>query len=161
MFGGNVEIRKDSDNMVVMTRIEDGRLLKLKVTSSHTQNFAYLSHHNVGIMTSSLLWHVVFVHINYANLCLLRKNGVFSFPTIPMKLKQCDACILGKHRKQPFNDSTSKSYRKLELIHYDLWGPMHVPYANGNKYIMYFINDYTRMCWVYFLKDKSKSFETF
>jgi hypothetical protein len=33
MFGGNVEIRKDFDNMVVMTGMEDGRLLKLKGTS--------------------------------------------------------------------------------------------------------------------------------
>jgi hypothetical protein len=36
MFGGKVEIRKDSDNMVVMTRIEDGRPLKLNGTSAHT-----------------------------------------------------------------------------------------------------------------------------
>ena len=29
-----------------------------------------------------------------------------------------------------------------------------------NKYIMYFIDDYTRMCWVYLLKDKLQDFET-
>jgi hypothetical protein len=33
MFGGKVEIRKDSDNMVVMIRMEDRRLLKMKGTS--------------------------------------------------------------------------------------------------------------------------------
>jgi hypothetical protein len=33
MFGGKLEIRKDSDNMIVMTRMEDGRLLKLNGTS--------------------------------------------------------------------------------------------------------------------------------
>jgi transposase InsO family protein len=38
---------------------------------------------------------------------------------------------------------------------------MKVPSTNGIKYIMYFIDDYTRMCWVYFLKEKSQSFETF
>ena len=36
-----------------------------------------------------------------------------------------------------------------------------VPSANGNKYIMTFIDDYTKMCWVYLLKDKSQAFETF
>jgi transposase InsO family protein len=141
--------------------MEDGRLLKLNGTSSHTQNVAYLSHHSEGIMSSSLLWHAIFGHINYDSLRLLRKNGVSSFPTIPRKLKQCDACILGKHRKQPFHDSTSRACRKLELIHSDLCGPMPVPSANGNKYIMSFIDDYTRMCWVYLLKDKSQAFETF
>ena len=38
---------------------------------------------------------------------------------------------------------------------------MPIKYANGNKYIMYFINEYTRMCWVYLLKDKSQDFENF
>jgi hypothetical protein len=161
IFSGKVEIRKASDNMVVMTRVEDGRLLKLKGTSAHAQNFAYLSHHNEGTMPSSLLWHARFGHINYDNLHLLKKNGVSGFPTIPRNLKQCDACILGKHRKQPFHDSTSRACRKLGLIHSDLCGPMPVPSANGNKYIMSFIDDYTRMCWVYLLKDKSQAFETF
>ena len=38
---------------------------------------------------------------------------------------------------------------------------MPVPSANGNKYIMTFIDDYTRMCWVYLLKNKSNAFQTF
>ena len=38
---------------------------------------------------------------------------------------------------------------------------MPVPSANGNKYMMAFIDDYTRMCWVYLLKNKSNAFQTF
>jgi hypothetical protein len=112
-------------------------------------------------MSSSLLWHVKFGHINYDSFCLMRKNGVFGLPTIPRKLKQCDACILGKHKKQPFHHSTFRACRKFELIHSDLCGPMPIPSANGYKYIMTFIDDYTKMCWVYLLRDKSKAFETF
>ena len=37
---------------------------------------------------------------------------------------------------------------------------MPVPSSNGNKYIMTFIDDFTRMCWVYLLKEKSQAFET-
>jgi len=40
MISGKVEIRKDSDNMVFMTRMEDGRPLNLKGTSTHV---GYLS----------------------------------------------------------------------------------------------------------------------
>jgi hypothetical protein len=43
IFNGKVEIRKDFDNMVVMTRVEDGRL-EVEGTSAHAHNFAYLSH---------------------------------------------------------------------------------------------------------------------
>jgi hypothetical protein len=87
MFSGKVEIRKDFDNMVVMTRMEDGRILKPNGKSSHTHIVAYLSHHDSSIIPSSLLWHARFGHINYVSLRLLRKNGVYGFPTIPMKLK--------------------------------------------------------------------------
>jgi hypothetical protein len=148
MIGGKVEIRKDSDNMGVMIEMEDGRLLKLNGTYAHTQTVAYLSHHDLGIIPSSLLWHARFGHISYDNLRLLRNNGVSGLPTIPRKLKQCDAYILGKHIKQPFHNSTSRACRKLELIHSDLCDPMHVPFANGNKYIVTFIDDYTKMYWV-------------
>jgi hypothetical protein len=114
-----------------------------------------------GIMSNSLLWHAIFGHINYDSLRLMRNNGISGMSTIPRKLKQCDACILGKHRKHPFHDSTFRSCRKLELIHSDLCIPMLVPSTNGNEFRISFIDDYTRMCWVYLLKDKSQSFETF
>jgi len=92
---------------------------------------------------------------------MLKKSGVTSLPTNPMKLNQCDACILGKHIKQCFHDSHSRAHRKLALIHSDFCGPMHVPSENGNKYMMTFIDDYTKMCWVYLLKNKSNVFQTF
>lgn len=38
---------------------------------------------------------------------------------------------------------------------------MHVATANGNKYVLTFIGDYSRMCWVYLLKYKSEVFEVF
>jgi hypothetical protein len=62
------------------------------------------------------------------------------------------SCILGKHNKQHFHDSTFRACTNIELIHFDLCGPMSIPFAFGNKYIMIFIDDYTRMCWVYLLK---------
>ena len=49
----------------------------------------------------------------------------------------------------------------LELIHSDLCGPMPILSANGNKYLMTFIDDYSRMCWVYLLKKNFESFQTF
>jgi hypothetical protein len=51
--------------MVAMIGIEYGRLLKLKGTSTHTHTTTCLSHHDLGIIPSSLLWHARFGHINY------------------------------------------------------------------------------------------------
>jgi len=141
--------------------MEDDKLLTLKGTSARAQNFAHLSHYDEGTLSFNLLCHARFGHINYDSLRMLKKNGVSILTTIPRNLKQCEACILGKHSKQPFHDSTSRAHRRLELIHFDFCDPMHVPSAFGNKYIMTFIDDYTRMCCIYLLKQKSQAFETF
>eukprot|EP00253_Pinus_taeda_P028890 PITA_28890 len=161
IFHGKLEVRKASNHSLVMRGIEEERLLKLQATSARAQHFSYNSHYEEGTLPSSLLWHARFGHSNYDSLCLLKKNGVAGLPTIPRKFKHCDAYILGKHSKQYFHDSNSRAHRKLELIHSDLCGPMSVPSTNGNKYMMTFINDYTIMCWVYLLKNKSDAFQTF
>ena len=51
--------------------------------------------------------------------------------------------------------------RMLSLIQSDLCGPMTFPLENGNKYSITFIDDFTRMCYIYLLKSKSQSFDTF
>ena len=98
-----------------------------------------------GNLSSSLLWHARFGHLNYNNVRLLRNNGVYVLPTIRKQRNKCDACIIGKHSNHPFQESKFRACRKLELIHYDLCGPMSIPYTNGNKYLMTFVDDYSRM----------------
>jgi len=94
-----------------MRGIEEERLLKLQGTSACAQHFSYNYHYEEGTLPLSLLWHARFGHLNYDNLRLLNQNGVARLPTIPRKLKQCDACILGKHSKQSFHDSHSRAHR--------------------------------------------------
>jgi len=92
---------------------------------------------------------------------MLKKSGVSGLATIPKDLKQCDACIMGKHNKQPFPNSKFIACKKLELVHSNLCGPILITFANGNKYIMTFIDNYTRMCWVFLLRERYQAFETF
>lgn len=47
------------------------------------------------------------------------------------------------------------------LIHSDLCGPMQNTSFSGSKYLLTFIDDATRMVWVYFLKAKSEVLQTF
>ncbi|CAL9011628.1 unnamed protein product [Prunus brigantina] len=49
----------------------------------------------------------------------------------------------------------------LELIHSDVCGPMQTTTKAGNCYFLTFIDDCTRMCWVYFLRHKSDVFHVF
>ncbi|KAL0393107.1 UNVERIFIED_CONTAM: hypothetical protein Sradi_2533500 [Sesamum radiatum] len=49
----------------------------------------------------------------------------------------------------------------LELIHTDVCGPMRTPSHEQNRYFILFIDDYSRMTWVYFMREKSEVFKVF
>ena len=49
----------------------------------------------------------------------------------------------------------------LELVHTDIFGTPRMSSLNDNRYFILFIDDHTRMIWIYFLKQKSKVFSTF
>lgn len=49
----------------------------------------------------------------------------------------------------------------MDYIHSDLWGPSPVYSNGGYRYLLTFIDDYSRKFWVYFLKNKSVVFVTF
>ena len=42
-----------------------------------------------------------------------------------------------------------------------MFGPVSVPLLGGSRYYASFIDDFSRMTWLYFLKKKSKVFENF
>jgi hypothetical protein len=49
----------------------------------------------------------------------------------------------------------------LELVHTELYGPKRTKIMQGEHYFILFIDDYTRMTWVSFLKEKSEAFNKF
>ena len=59
---------------------------------------------------------------------------------------------VGKERRV---DST------LDLVQSDVFGPMPTTSMNGSRYFLTFIDDYSRYCWIYFLKHKFEVFENF
>ncbi|GJW98789.1 retrovirus-related pol polyprotein from transposon TNT 1-94 [Tanacetum coccineum] len=78
------------------------------------------------------------------------------------KKNVCEGCILGKQSKKAFPVGKSKRVDDvLELIHADLYGPMRVDSLAGSKYFLLFTDDYCRMSWVYFIQQKSETFEHF
>ena len=54
-----------------------------------------------------------------------------------------------------------RAKEKLELVHTNVCGPMRIASIGQNKYFILFIDDLTRMTWVYFLNSKSQVFFVF
>lgn len=69
----------------------------------------------------------------------------------------CEACVEGKLSRKPHKPvGEIRSKRKLQLVHSDVCGPMQTESIGGSKYFVTFIDDYSRCCKVYFMKQKSK-----
>ena len=73
----------------------------------------------------------------------------------------CEACVLTKSHKHSYSPSFHHSSEPFVLIHSDVWGPTPESRKHSYSYFVSFIDDCTRMRWVYFLKNKSEVFDVF
>ncbi|GJV94795.1 retrovirus-related pol polyprotein from transposon TNT 1-94 [Tanacetum coccineum] len=111
----------------------------------------------------ALLWHRRLGHLNFQSLNLLhQKNMVGGLPQIHEIEGVCEGCALGKHHRKPFLKGVAwRAKEILELVNTDLCGPMRNPSHGNNLYFILFIDDFSRMTWVYFMKEKSQVFGIF
>ena len=74
----------------------------------------------------------------------------------------CEGCVQGKAtRHSPKSLGGIHSTRKLEKVHSDVCGPMQTASNSGKKYMVTFVEDFTRSCAVYFMAHKSDTLEKF
>ncbi|KAJ4817458.1 polyprotein [Rhynchospora pubera] len=119
------------------------------------------------VMTTKLsnpseIWHLRYGHLNVNGLKLLsQKQMVFGLPEIK-EIGLCEGCAYGKQSRLPFpKDHAMRASQVLEIVHTDLCGPMETESFGGSKYFLLFIDDFSRMTWVFFLKNKSETLEHF
>ncbi|KAK4388734.1 Retrovirus-related Pol polyprotein from transposon TNT 1-94 [Sesamum angolense] len=111
----------------------------------------------------SWLWHRRLGHFNFQGLKILhQKKMMTDLPQIQAVEGACEACLQGKQHKKSFPSGTSwRAKAVLELIHTDVCGPMRTPSHEQNIYFILFIDDYSRMTWVYFMREKFEVFKVF
>jgi hypothetical protein len=119
-------------------------------------SYLLLTHAN----DSSIVWHERFGHLNFIYMQRLSKQGmVKSFPDIHFSEGVCEGCILGKHTEQKFEKGKGiKASSSSERVHSDIIGPFPHPSIRKSRYVLTFIEDYSRYTWVYFLKQKYEFF---
>ena len=61
---------------------------------------------------------------------------------------------MGKYTKTAFPSSDMRLEGVLELIHYELCGPMSSASLTGFEYYITFIDDFSRKTWINFLRSK-------
>ena len=105
-----------------------------------------------------LLWHYRLNHISKEGLQEAAKTikelkGV----TFGNEIVDCETCKMGKIKRRPSNTKRERRIDALALVHTDLMGPIEpTTFKFGNKYIVTFIDDYTRYAWTYAIYDKTQ-----
>ncbi|KAJ4710707.1 Retrovirus-related Pol polyprotein from transposon TNT 1-94 [Melia azedarach] len=115
------------------------------------------------VVDESWLWHKRFGHANFKSLKLLQEKClVDDMFTVNICIEVCESCQMGKLHRFPFPSQAKwRATEKLELVHSDVCGPMQTSSLNQNRYFILFVDDLTRMTWVYFMNNKSQAFSCF
>ncbi|KAL8096063.1 hypothetical protein AgCh_037136 [Apium graveolens] len=108
------------------------------------------------------VWHKRLGHYYHKGLLQMKsKLMAEDIPDFEDRISNCDACQFGKLVRKPFPKVSGRATRKLQLIHTDVCGPQRTPSLKGSLYYVIFIDDFTRMCWIFFLKFKSEVAQVF
>lgn len=103
------------------------------------------------------IWHKKLGHCHLQRMLKMQKYDMArGLPELDDILPSCPACQFGKQKRLPFPKSSWRASQKLQLIHTDVAGPQRTPSFQGSIYYILFIDDFSRMCWIYFLKFKSE-----
>ena len=87
---------------------------------------------------------------------------VEGLPVIKETTGICKGCVVGKHPKHKFDrGKANRATCILGMIHFDINDPIIFTSMNGSRYILTFIDDFSRYTWVFFLKKKSEVCEKF
>jgi len=74
----------------------------------------------------------------------------------------CEVCLAGKQTRRPFQTNIKMIAKEcLAVVYSDIYGPFEVPSLGGKGYFITFIDEYSRMIWLYVIKMKSEAFEVF
>lgn len=104
-----------------------------------------------------MLWHQRLGHPSFEYLRFLYPS-ISSNKIQPLK---CENCILAKHTKSSHPHHLYKPSKPFHLIHSDVWGLARVPNLTNTRWFITFIDDHTRVSWVFLMKDKSEAYSLF
>lgn len=140
-------------NLVIADGVRDNRLYKINLGPVKTTKL------NVASSGSLMLWHEYLGHVNFKTLQEMNDKEVI----VDLKIDQtseenpfCEGCAYGKQHRLSFPKSGVRLASIIgETFHVDLCGKMSTPSIGGANYFMLLKDDFSRYCYIYFLKNKT------
>jgi len=107
----------------------------------------------------TMTWHCKLGHMSERGLMILMEHNLI--PSLKsVNLSFCEHYVTSKQYRLMFDISIARSKHMLELIHSNLWDSLEMS-LGGAKYLVSFIDDYSRRLSVYPIKKKSDVFAIF
>ena len=69
---------------------------------------------------------------------------------------KCTDCQIAKLKRKPHNGTITRATEILEIIHSDIIGPIDPSFINS-RYIITFLDEFSRKAWIYLLTSKSEA----
>ncbi|RVX06283.1 Retrovirus-related Pol polyprotein from transposon TNT 1-94 [Vitis vinifera] len=76
----------------------------------------------------------------------------------------CEICQFAKHTRTVYPQIPYKPSTVFSLVHSDVWGPSRIKNISSTQWFVTFVDDHTRVTWVFLMKEKSEVghiFQTF
>ncbi|KAK2402146.1 putative mitochondrial protein [Trifolium repens] len=159
---GTMKLFDSKQNLILKSIQSKNRTFKTQLKAvEHECLAASTGEHSQN--KDSELWHKRNGHLNFKSLSLLNsKNMVLGLPSVITPVETCTTCLLGKQPRDSFkNHLPMRSNEVLNVVHSDICGPIDVLSTSGNKYFLTFVDEFSRMTWLYHIKVKSEAFDVF
>ena len=113
---------------------------------------------SIYMLSSINFWHARLWYINSRYVGTMSSLGLI--PRLSKDFEKCETCSQAKITKRP-HKIIVRNTELFELIHSDLCEFGETWTHEGNRYIITFIDDFSKYTIVYLLKNKSDAFENF
>lgn len=113
---------------------------------------------SVSSTNEIMLWHHRFGHSSFLYLKRLFPSLFDNKNTVSF---ECEICQLAKHTRMSFSPKVYIPSTPFSLIHSDILGPSKITTCHRKRWFLTFIDDHTRVTWVYLLHNKSEASHIF
>ena len=139
---------------------------EIKMTAVREENAYYIKSSVIKNETAARteemdIWHKRFGHTSKKIIEEMKKEDlVTGLKETDKEISQCETCVEGKMCRKAHPRLTRRKTNKImELWHIDLVGPINPSSYGGKRYIFTIIDDYSRVIFIDFLKEKNEAGE--
>ena len=121
------------------------------MSSQSLRNFCTVKSHDNK--SAVMLWHY---HLGHLSFTYFKKSFPSLFNNKSPKSFKCKIFQLSKHVHSTYKTQPYKASHPFSILHSDIWGPSRINNISGARWFVSFVDDHTRVTWIFLMKEKSE-----